>query len=818
MSAETNPAESKPAESKPAENKPNEPKPGEPKPTETKSTASHAETPPPSRRPPRSIPWWTLVLLAIVGVGGLWIGTRWGGRIEAGLHTIAAKIRPETAHSAPGDSDEAPEPIQYYTCGMHPWVILPHPGDCPICHMKLTPLDPAKFSGEVSIDPVVVQNIGVRIEPVTEGPLVRTIRTVGSVDYDETRVRDVNTKLSGWIEKLHVDYVGASVSEGDPLFEVYSPALLAAEEEYLLALRAQAPGGTPLPGALDLAESARTKLSLFDITPAQIDALAATGKASRTMTLLSPHTGVVIAKHANEGMKIDPGMQVFQIADLSKVWVLVTLYESQLPFVSLGQSATMSLPYIPGQTSEGRVVYIYPYVNTKTREVQVRLEFDNADGLLKPGMFATIELRSTLRQHAVLVPREAVISTGKRDIAFVSLGEGRFDPRELRLGVETGDGQVEILDGLAPGELVVTSGQFLLDSESRVREALAKMIRGDMASDQTTQAASAGSTELKGMPQAMATGLAAALDAYFLLGEQLASDSASGLDEPARALAAALDGVIGIEMPGDEHFWHRHTEVATARGGALELVGETDLDAAREHFADLSVALDTLLRSTGIPPGYASAVQSLHCPMFRDGQGGSTWLQPEGAVRNPFFGSAMLRCFDRRETIPVTGATETSPTDRPTDESTPEPAAADTQRAVDETIAAYLEAQEHLAKDQFEDASGELIRLREVATPLSRSPDGLGEAARGLVGSLAVVPADAAGQREAFANVSDALLALLAAAPPSAGDLLHFHCPMVGEDWIQIGETARNPYDPEMPTCGKIVGPVAPRKSAESTR
>jgi hypothetical protein len=348
------------------------------------------------------MPWWLLTAFIAVAVASALIGAMFGGDVWQAIQDLTTPAAPSTAQTsaghdhagageprmANGAEEEGAEEAQYYTCGMHPWVILPHPGDCPVCHMELTPLDPSKFTGEVSIDPVVVQNIGVRIEPVAEGPLVRTIRTVGTVEYDERRVRDVNTKISGWIEHLHIDYVGAPVEKGEPLFEVYSPALLQAQDEFLLALRRQrqapasAAGGGGADRPLDLVASARTKLELFDITPEQIDQLAQAGETSRTMTVRSPHTGVVIAKHANEGMKIDSGMQVFRIADLSRVWVLATLYESQLPFVSEGQRAAMTLSHIPGQTFEGRVVYIYPYVDPRSREAQVRLEFDNPSGLL----------------------------------------------------------------------------------------------------------------------------------------------------------------------------------------------------------------------------------------------------------------------------------------------------------------------------------------------------------------------------------------------------------------------------------------------------
>ncbi len=424
---------------------------------------------------PTAIRWWVLVLVVLAVTVSIVIGAIFAAPLRSGFLRAGGLLGVGHDH---GDTtvavtDESGK-VQYYTCGMHPWVILPKPGDCPICHMKLIPLDPAKFSGEIAIDPVVVRNMGVRVAEVVTGPLRKTIRTVGSVDYDEQSVRDVNIKTAGWIEKLHVDYVGAKVQAGDPLLELYSPQLFAAQEEYLLALKNQ-----NTPGSKSLLDAARTRLSYFDVTKEQIEQLEKRGQPEKTMTIRSPYAGVVIAKHANEGMKVDPGMQVYRLADLSKVWVQVTLYEYQLPYLEVGMKASMTLAYIPGQTIQGKVIYIYPYLDKKTREVQVRLEFDNTDGQLKPGMFANVELSNTLAQEATLAPRTAIIDTGQRQVAFVSLGEGKFEPREVRLGIETGDGMVQVLSGLMPGEKVVTSGQFLLDSEANIRSALAKMIRGD---------------------------------------------------------------------------------------------------------------------------------------------------------------------------------------------------------------------------------------------------------------------------------------------------------------------------------------------------
>ena len=437
----------------------------------TTTDAAQAQTekqPPPSPPPPKGPSLTVIFALLIVAVVMLGIGAKWGSTIQSGLSNLWTMVIPSnTRDEAANEADDDSAGLQFYTCGMHPWVILPNPGSCPICPMDLTPIDPGKFSGEITIDPVIVQNIGVRIEAVKSGPLVRTIRTVGTVDYDETSVRDINMKVKGWIEKLYVDYLGVEIDEGQALFEYYSPDLYAAQDEFLLAYRNKSRIGAEFvpqaaQGAHDLLEAARTRLEYFDVSPQQIDELIAAGVPSKTMTMHSPHKGVVIAKHANEGMRVDLGMQVYRIADLSKLWVMVTLYEYQLPYVEVGQRAVMSLPYIPGQTFEGEVIYIYPYLDEKTRQVNVRLEFDNPNGVLKPGMYTNVELKNTLARDRTLAPRAAIIDTGERQVAFVSLGEGKFEPREVRTGVETDEGMIEILDGLRPGEMVVTSAHFLL--------------------------------------------------------------------------------------------------------------------------------------------------------------------------------------------------------------------------------------------------------------------------------------------------------------------------------------------------------------------
>ena len=630
--------------------------------------------PPPSPPPPRGPRLGVILAVLVVGCAALVAGAYWSGQLKDAAARVWESFaaphpqveEPAGGHRhAAGPSGETSGATQYYTCGMHPWVILPKPGDCPICHMKLVPLDASKFTSQVVIDPVMTQNIGVRIAPVEAGPVTGIVRTVGTVDYNETMVRDVNLKVSGWVEKLYVNYAGQPVKTGQPLLEIYSPDLYTAQEEYLLAYRRvqASKGAPPAAGIFDAARmdaellaSARKRLENFDISAEQIQALEKRGTAERTMVLRSPFEGSVVIKNVYEGMKVDAGVQLLRIADLSKVWIMVTIYEYQIPFIQTGQRAVMTLPYIPGQTFDGKVTYIYPYLNQELRQAKVRLEFDNPGMFLKPGMFASIELRSTLATDRVLVPREAVIDTGERHVAFVSLGEGRFEPRDVTVGAEAEGGKLEILEGLNRGEMVVVSGQFLLDSEARLREALSKMVRGNLAAEQKTEAVVVGASEAASLPDAAAKALGTIADAYFQIGSKLADDSAEGLAAPARQIAEAVDALLKIEMPGDEHFWHRHTEIADVRGKALEVAEAKDLAEARQHFADLSIALSRLLRATGVPPSYGRRVEELHCPMYREGQGGTIWLQPAGDARNPYFGKVMIGCFDARQTLPMTGA------------------------------------------------------------------------------------------------------------------------------------------------------------------
>jgi RND family efflux transporter MFP subunit len=371
-----------------------------------------------------------------------------------------------------------------YTCGMHPQVIQDHPGNCPICGMKLTPIPPDSGAGMegkghgpagsagLAVDAAMRQKMNLRTAIVQAGPLRKTIRTVGTIDYNETALADVTTRFKGWIEKLDVDATGQLVHRGDSLFEVYSPELYSAEAEYLLALKA---GATNDAGAAELRETAANKLRFFDVPEAQIAELERDRTARKTLPVAAPISGFVIEKDAVAGQMVDAGIRLYRIADLGIVWVLAEVYEQDLPFVQLGQEAVVKAAAFPDREFRGRVTFIYPTVDQKTRTARVRLEFENPGYFLKPGMFVSAQIQAELADSAVLVPDSAVLRSGAKSTVFVARGDGKFEAREVALGVESSDDMVQVISGLNAGERIVTSGQFLLDSESQLREAIDKM-------------------------------------------------------------------------------------------------------------------------------------------------------------------------------------------------------------------------------------------------------------------------------------------------------------------------------------------------------
>jgi Cu(I)/Ag(I) efflux system membrane fusion protein len=443
----------------------------------------------------------------------------------AACETVPPKPSAEPAAAAPA------APVQLWTCGMHPQVIRSEPGACPICGMALTPLaaqgvvqsvagreerkvrywwdpmmsppyisdrpgkspmgmdlvpvyeDETPSGPAVVIDPVMVQNMGVRVAPVTRGPLRGIVRAAGYFAEAEPHQHDVNLRVSGWIERLYADTEGMHVNAGTPLFDLYSPELQVAVDELRAARRAQDAGThdpeTPT-AAQALYAAAERKLLLFGVERAEVTRLAQLDRPPTTVRFYSPVTGHVVDKPVVDGSAVKAGDRVLRIVDHGLLWLDVQIYERQLPFVHLGQAATATAVGIPGRRFDGEVSFMHPHVEAMTRTAMVRVAVRNETLALRPGMYATVELTAELSPSTLLVPREAVIDTGTRQVVFVTLAHGHFDPREVTMGAAGADGQVQILSGLREGDLVVTSGQFLLDAESHFRAAIQKFLRTDL--------------------------------------------------------------------------------------------------------------------------------------------------------------------------------------------------------------------------------------------------------------------------------------------------------------------------------------------------
>jgi Cu(I)/Ag(I) efflux system membrane fusion protein len=326
----------------------------------------------------------------------------------------------------------------------------------------------------VEITPEKQQLIGVKIDTVSVRPLSKVIRTVGRIEYDERSLRTVNTKVEGWIEKLYIDYTGRYVRHGEPMAELYSPELLATQEEYLNILKWRKERGTDAgTGSMlsrdteALVEAAKKRLQRFDISEAQIRELEQTGKARRTLTIYSPANGYVVQKMVIQGMKVMPGEKLFDVADLSTVWVIADVYEYELSSIRVGEKASISMSYIPGKEFISKIDYVYPTISGETRTARVRFSIPNPDGRLKPQMYSTVEIKINLGSK-LAVPDNAVIDTGTRQIVYVDKGDGYFEPREVMLGLRA-EGYREVLMGLKAGEKVAASAAFLVDSEAQLK-------------------------------------------------------------------------------------------------------------------------------------------------------------------------------------------------------------------------------------------------------------------------------------------------------------------------------------------------------------
>ncbi|MDH5518008.1 MAG: efflux RND transporter periplasmic adaptor subunit [Gammaproteobacteria bacterium] len=436
----------------------------------------------------------------IIGLIIIAMGGGWG--LSSMLSTDNGMTEKETAVEHAGKHADP-----NYVCPMHPQIIKAEPGNCPICGMDLikleeekpvakkerkilywvAPMDanyrrdepgkspmgmdlvpfyePDESGAVVTVSPAMVNNMGVRSAEVTKGKLWRKIDTVGYIDYDETMLSHVHLRTDGWIQKLFTQSEGERVKKGAKLFEFYSPSIVNAMEEYVQAINSK---------TRSLIRASTDRLQSLGVSNQQIKELAKSRRVPQTITVFAPQDGVVSKLKVREGMYVKPGTVTMSLADLSSVWLLAEVFERQANWVQVGQFADVTLGFIPGKTWEGNVEYVYPQLDNKTRTLKARLRFDNPGELLKPNMFARVAIYGGAVKDLIIIPTEALIRTGKDQRVIIDLGEGKFVPRKVVAGIESG-GFVEIKKGLKEGESIVLSGHFLIDSEASLKASLMRM-------------------------------------------------------------------------------------------------------------------------------------------------------------------------------------------------------------------------------------------------------------------------------------------------------------------------------------------------------
>ena len=605
----------------------------------------------------RNYKWALIVLGAGIFIG--WIFFRSPGS-SAGVQQQAETIRE--------DHDHEGEQSTVWTCSMHPQIRQDQPGQCPICAMDLVPL--AELSGdEDHVDPDEIrmtesaaQLANIQTLTVSRGNAHREIFLQGKVKADERRMAELTARFGGRIEKLFVSFTGENVRKGQKLATIYSPELVTAQRELLEA--ASYKDERP-----SLYNAARSKLSLWDLTEEQIHQIEQDGNPRLYFDIMSPISGTVTKRHVTLGDYVKTGTELFEVVDLTHVWIIMDAYESDIPWIKVGDPVTYTLESVPGRTYEGKVTYIDPFIDPVTRVVRVRVEQNNRDLSLKPEMFvtATIESDITGGSNALLIPKSAILWTGKRSVVYVRVpdrDQPSFLYREISLGPESGNHYV-IEDGLAEGEEIVVNGVFKIDAASQLagKPSMMNPSGGMVSTGHDHGAMTSGATggesvadEMEMRPESgeespavaeeFMVQLQAVYNAYVPMKNAFVESDPDAVQREAGKVTDALDNVNMALLEGDAHMqWMEYMEVLKSSINSIS--GSDDIEVQRKSLAGFNDTLYGAVKAFGLTEG---KVFYQYCPMALDNKG-AHWLSETEDIENPYFGEAMLSCGETQETL-----------------------------------------------------------------------------------------------------------------------------------------------------------------------
>lgn len=614
----------------------------------------------------------TAAMMLVGGVAlGVFAGVRWQSKIAP---LLGMGAQPGSAELPMGAGTAAASPAkQLFTCGMHPQVLQDTQGECPICHMKLTPVKAGAGTGEaadakanehaVLIDPAVVQNMGVRTAPVTLGTVSRAIRVPGITVEPESASIEINLRVPGWIHSLHANTDGMSVKKGEPLFELSSPQLQWAIDELIAARKAvlmlDANSDKSLRQTSEsLATAAGSRLISLGLTPEQVEMFGNLDRAPAIVPFLSPITGYVREKASVfSGSAVEAGKSIMRLSRQSTMWIDTQVPQSMVSSIKMGQNATARFDTAASRETEGQVILIHPRLNEATRTTLVRLEVPNQDASIREGMFASVAFPTDVGTLGPTAPRDAIIDTGEAQMAFVTDKPGRFEMRAVVAGPADAEGRVRVFSGLKVGEQVVVSGQFLIDSESRIREAVRKFV-GESSShfSEESDFAPKGMRSTVALPAAAQRELDGAFGAYLAIAEKLGQEQKAPISIKTDTLAGSLRN-LHAHLKGD--LLASAAAVGDAIGISEAMQGQTT-DRQRELFKALGERMIAIADAHPPSAAVAPKLHVMHCPMAR-----GRWLQNSADLANPFYATDMKECGETLREIPAIAPATAAPTSPP---------------------------------------------------------------------------------------------------------------------------------------------------------